>query len=501
MLFLTLGATVALVSRLVYRLFYVPKSLRHLPCVNYYSFARSIVKNEDAVTRVRTVYNLAMKKGNGIFVANFPVNWTVYVAEPMAAKAVLMKKDKFTKCIDIVHELGMGNPIVRFFGVSNVGFVDGDVWKNQRKVMNPAFRKSMPIHMFGDLMQRSFKNIEQDGYQVQVGEFFQRITLDAIGIAGFGFNFGAVDDRHSVWNKTYNVIRDGIKNPLLVMFPRFEWLLKHITPGRAQLDKSVDKINALLMDMAKQKRDQLDGSVDNSVPEHDKDLLTLMLEAELRGEGTTSDEELRANLAAFFMAGHETTANTMSFCVYALATHQDIQEKARAEVLCVLGDEPEDKLPTSDDLRQLTYMEMVLKENLRRYGPASMLLPRISDEDTDLNGTLIPKNTPIVIEIDALHYNPQVWKNPEHFDPERFAPNGENQTSFNGSAWLPFSTGHRICIGLNFSMAQQRTLLAMLLRKYTWTLPENSPHKNGIQIGSFQNSAPESLVIEFHPRY
>ncbi|ORZ22410.1 cytochrome P450 [Absidia repens] len=498
---LSLGATVALICRAIYRIYYVPRSLRHIPSVGYFRLIRSILRREDATTRARTVYGPAIKKGNGIYLANFPITWSVFVSSPIAAKSVLMKTDNFPKSMEIFHALGKENPVVRFFGIDNVAIVNGEKWKKQRKVMNPAFHRAMPVQMFGRLMLKGFKNIEKQDYQVPILDFFQRLTLDALGIAGFGFDFHSVDDPESIWTKTYENVRLGLRSPFSFLFPSMDWLLKYIIPGRKELDKSVDKLNALLMSMAQERRLQVRASIDDNVPDSEKDLLTLMLEAELRGEGTASDEQLRSNLAVFFLAGHETTANTMSFCLYNLAMNKEVQSKARQEVLTVLGDEPVDILPQIDELRQMPYIDMVLKENLRRFGPASMLIARKSQEDFDLNGVFIPKNTPVVVETHALHHNPDVWKNPEQFDPERFAPGGEHETCHEGMAWLPFSSGSRGCLGMNFSLAEQRTFLVMLLRKYEWELPEDSIHRNGVKIQNFQNAAPESLEIKFSSRY
>lgn len=163
--------------------------------------------------------------------------------------------------------------------------------------MNPAFRKSMPIHMFGSLAKKSFKIIEDHpGRQVPILPYFQRVTLDAIGTAGFGFDFGAIENPNSVWPQTYETIRLGLVSPI-VMFPFLDWLLGYLSPNHwGKLNGAIDKLNGLLMDMAKQKREQLQTSVDTLTPENEKDLLTLMLEAELRGEGSASDEELRVSI-------------------------------------------------------------------------------------------------------------------------------------------------------------------------------------------------------------
>ncbi|KAI8090035.1 cytochrome P450 [Halteromyces radiatus] len=500
---LTLGATVALVCRLVFTFCYVPRNLRHLPTVSWLRLFLSILKLEDATQRAKYVYGPAMKKGNGVYLINFPITWTVFVSEPKAAKAILMKTDNFPKSRAVFDALGKNSAVSKFFGNESVAVVNGEKWKNQRKVMNPAFHRAMPVKLFGRLMQKGFAIIDkQPDHEVGALDFFQRLTLDALGNAGFGFDFGSLEDPNSVWTTTYETVRIGLRSPWTFMFPRLEWLFRRIIPARKRMADSVDKLNGLLLEMIQKRRLAVQSpDYDASGPEHEKDLLTLMLEAEMRGEGFTTNEQLRSNIAVFFLAGHETTANTMSFCLYNLAMNKEVQEKARQEVIKVLGDDPVDVLPSIEELRQIPYLDMVLKENLRRYGPAAMTITRKAVEDFDMNGTFIPKGTSVVVEMNALHHNPEVWKNPEHFDPERFAPGNEHDVSHEGMTWIPFSSGSRGCIGQNFSMHEQRVFLTMLLRKYEWELPEDSIHRNGVKIGNFQNAAPQSLRIKFHPRY
>ncbi|KAI8070672.1 cytochrome P450 [Gongronella butleri] len=506
---LTISSAVGLlVCRHLYNLLHVPRNLQHLPAVSFFANFMSIIRPDPPLKRVQNVIGPALAKGNGVYIGNFPVKWTVFIAEPNTAKALLMKPNVFPKSLDIFDALGEQNPLVRFFGKKNVALVNGHVWKSQRKVMNPAFHKSMPVALFGELMQKGYQIIERDGNQLRCLDFFHRLTLDALGLGSFGFDFHALDDPNSVWTTTYEHIRRGFRSPYTFLFPKYDWLLRHIIPGRKQFDASVTKLNALLLDMAHKKRQEIKANAqDDSVPEAEKDLLTLMLEAEMRGEGMMSDDELRSNLAIFFLAGQETTANAMSFFMYNLAVNKDVQTKARQEVLDLLGDAPEDARPTLAETRKLPYLDMVLKENLRRYGPAGMLSARMADEDTVVNGIVIPKKTPVVVDVQSLHHNPSVWKNPGKFDPMRFAQGGEHDTTHHeggdstGLAWMPFSGGQRMCIGMNFSLSEQRTFAAMLLRKYEWELPADSRHKDEVQMPSFQNTCPDDLIVKLTPRY
>ncbi|KAI9307943.1 cytochrome P450 [Cunninghamella echinulata] len=499
---LTLSAAISLIlTQRIYRLFRPPASLRHLPSVNFFKLAYSILKREDPAVRVRKVFGPAMKKGNGIFAANFPLKWSIYISDPVAAKTLLMKNDIFPKTDDLLKALGDDNPIVQFFGTENVAIVNGEKWKNQRKIMNPAFHRSLPVNTFGQLMLTGIKNIENNDHQVFILDFFQRLTLDALGKGVLGVDFEALTNPDSIWTSTYENVRVGLRNPLPFLFPFVDNHFRFLIPGRTKMVKAVQKLNTLILEMANERRQLVKESMqDNSIPESEKDLLTLMLEAEERGEIKTDNDQLRSNLALFFLAGHETTSNSMSFCLYHLARNKDIQEKARQEVLKIMGDEPKDVLPTTDDIRQFEYIDMILKENLRKNSPAGMLQGRKALKDFELNGKLIPKDTIVIVDINSIHYNPDIWHNPDEFNPERFAVGGEHE-QHDGGAWLPFSSGSRQCIGLRFSLAEQRTFLAMLLRKFEWDIPENSVHKNGIRLNNFQFAAPFDLDIKFTPRY
>ncbi|KAI8079521.1 cytochrome P450 [Gilbertella persicaria] len=136
-------------------------------------------------------------------------------------------------------------------------------------------------------------------------------------------------------------------------------------------------LNAMIV----HKREQIEnGDLQNKdLEENEKDLLTLMIESEKRGEGILSNQELQTNICLFFLAGHDTTSNTLSFAMYYLATHPDIQQKAREEAIRVLGDAPMDIIPTIDQAKQFDYINQVIKETLRINGPVVGLVPRISE--------------------------------------------------------------------------------------------------------------------------
>lgn len=124
----------------------------------------------------------------------------------------------------------------------------------------------------------------------------------------------------------------------------------------------------------------------------------------------------------------------------------------------------------------------------------------MATEDVDLNGIFIPKGTRVTVDMHTMHYSPMLWKDPGVFKPDRFLDEGEH-SQHRGLAWLPFSSGGRQCLGMNFSLTEQRVVMSMMLRKYTWELPADSIHRDGVKLNEVNTVAPRTLSIIFQQRY
>ncbi|CAO3626975.1 unnamed protein product [Cunninghamella blakesleeana] len=327
-----------------------------------------------------------------------------------------------------------------------------------------------------------------------------RLTLDVIGRAGFGFDFNATLNPRSEWVETYHTVKDAQQNPIFFLFPFLETKFLWAFPKRRREHQSSVKFHKMLDEIIENKRKTLKEHAD--INDADKDLLTLMLEGEQKGEGSLTTEELNSNLNVFFAAGHDTTSNTLASCLYYLAKNKDVQQRAREEAIHVFGDEPTNITPNADQLKELVYINQVMKETLRMNGPASQITTRYAKKDTEVSGVIIPKDTKITVSIYDIHHNPYVWKNPEHFNPDRFANGGEAERKERGGlSWVPFGSGSRICLGMNFSLAEQRVILSAFLRKYEWDLPEDSIHKDTLITNSLFLITPKDLKLNFKRRY
>ncbi|QIE55188.1 cytochrome P450 [Pikeienuella piscinae] len=198
-----------------------------------------------------------------------------------------------------------------------------------------------------------------------------------------------------------------------------------------------------------------------------EDLMDLMRFAEDPESGRKmTPAELRDNMLAFIVAGHETTALALSWALYLLAIDPAAQERARTEARAALGDGPAE----AAHLPALTYVGQVLEEAMRLYPPAAFLA-RIALDDDRLCGRPIAAGDILMLPIYALHRHHMLWDDPDAFDPDRFAP--EAAKSRHRYQYLPFGAGPRICIGMGFALMEAKLILATLLAK--WRFAPDGP--------------------------
>lgn len=188
--------------------------------------------------------------------------------------------------------------------------------------------------------------------------------------------------------------------------------------------------------------------------------LDLLLEAYDRGE--ISREGIREEVDTFMFEGHDTTAAGLTWALYLLARHPHIQQQVHEEVDKFFEQRPETL--TVNDLKDLRYLECVVKEAQRMF-PSVPFIARRTTEDCHLDGYLAPKGTALGVCTIGLHRNPNVWEAPLEFNPDRFLP--ENSQGRHPYAFVPFSAGPRNCIGQRFALQEEKLVLAHVMRNFT----------------------------------
>jgi cytochrome P450 len=324
--------------------------------------------------------------------------------------------------------------------------------RQHRKLILPAFHHTR-LRAYADTMTHLTRQTTKgwhDGEVFALDRAMMRLTLDIAAQTLFGAHVDlAVVRIERALETAMRVFRRRMMNPLadlLLQLPLPESL--RIRRARADLDRVV-------YDIIRSRRTERRGL------RHDRtDLLALLLETrdEDTGEGLT-DDEIRDEVMTLLLAGHETTANALTWMWALLADHPDIEARLHAEVDAVLGD----RRATFGDLRDLPFTRQVFSEALRLYPPA-WAISRQAVRDTVLGGHRIPAGSVVSISPYVLHHDARLWSAPEAFDPDRFAPDADIKR--HKFAFLPFSAGRRGCIGEQFAWMEGVLVAATVVQRW-----------------------------------
>jgi cytochrome P450 len=193
------------------------------------------------------------------------------------------------------------------------------------------------------------------------------------------------------------------------------------------------------------------------------DFLSILLNAVDENGEKMDDKQLRDEVITLLLAGHETSANVLGWTWCLLAQHPEVEERLCAELEQILAG----RIPTVEDLSQLHYTRMILEETMRLYPPAWVLMRRAIDDD-EIGGYHIPANSSILWSPYWSHRHPDFWEKPEQFYPDHFSE--ELSAKRPHHAYMPFSSGPRVCAGNNFAMTEMQLILATITQRYRVSL-------------------------------
>jgi cytochrome P450 len=232
------------------------------------------------------------------------------------------------------------------------------------------------------------------------------------------------------------------------------------TPTNLRLKRAVRQLDAIVYGFIKERRAS---GGDRG------DLLSMLLQAQDADDGTRmTDKQVRDEAMTLFLAGHETTANALSWTWYLLSQHPEVEAKLAAELEAVLGG----RSPTVADLPRLRYTEMVVLESMRIFPPV-YAFGREAIRECTLGGYRVRRGTTVIMSQWVMHRDPRYFDNPEQFLPERWADGlAKRLPKF---AYLPFGGGPRICIGNSFAMMEAILILATMLSKFRFTVLPDHP--------------------------
>lgn len=210
-------------------------------------------------------------------------------------------------------------------------------------------------------------------------------------------------------------------------------------------------------------RDDLDDIDENDVGEKRRlAFLDLMIESAKNG-ANLNDTDIKEEVDTIMFEGHDTTAAGSSFVLCLLAIHQNIQERVYKEIFDIFGDS--DREATFADTMEMKYLERVIMESLRMYPPVPLIARKLK-QDVQLasENYILPAGATVVIGTFKIHRRPEIYPNPEHFDPDNFLP--ERTQNRHYYSFIPFSAGPRSCVGRKYAMLKLKVLLSTILRNY-----------------------------------
>jgi cytochrome P450 len=366
-----------------------------------------------------------------LFLHNFLVNKPEYIEHVLLTNHANYRKSEFLR-----HMLGplLGEGLL---------ISEGEFWRRQRRIAAPAFHSRRIADFVAtmaactDAMLARWHTTAQP---FDVAGEMMALTLDIISRT----MFSADVSRDVATVRRLMDVAVGLRVSMLDLFGLPQWLPRF---QPKDFRRAIAEFDAL---MSARRANAADHG----------DLLAMLLSARDAETGERmSDKQLRDEAITIFAAGHETTANALSWVWYLLARHPDAEARLHDEIDRVLGG----RTPGFADLAELKWTRMVIDETMRLYPPAHAISRTAIEEDW-IGGVRIPPRASVTVSIYMTHRNPNLWAEPERFDPERFAPQAVAQR--HRFAYLSFGGGPRICIGNGFAITEAQVIVATIAQRY-----------------------------------
>ncbi|MCI0349170.1 MAG: cytochrome P450, partial [Acidobacteriales bacterium] len=319
----------------------------------------------------------------------------------------------------------------------------------QRRLAQPAFQRQRIQEYAGCMLSQAAKLSARwrDGQQIDAHAEMMRLALLIAAESLFGA------DVESEAPKISEALSSFMRLFGLSFVPFAELLERLPIPAMTRFRRSLAELDGLIYRMIEARRSDPRKSERN-------DLLSLLLRAQDEETGgRMTDRQLRDECVTLLLAGHETTANTLTMAWYLLASHPDAEKKLHMELETLRGD----REPVLSDLQNLRYTESVLAETMRLYPPA-WVIGREATDDFELGGYKIPRGSTLLMSQWVMHRDRRYWSDPEAFDAERWKPEiAEMRAKY---AYFPFGAGSRQCIGESFAWMESTLVLAALARQW-----------------------------------
>jgi cytochrome P450 len=334
---------------------------------------------------------------------------------------------------------------------------EGESWFWQRRLAQPVFQQKR-IDRYGVTMveyTEQMLDTWHDGEAHDVHADMMRLTLQIVMKCIFDTDVDSGEA--AVVSNALDVAMHWFESKRRQNFLVWEWLPR---PENVRYRQAIAQMDEAIYSLIRARRSQTTAS---------HDLLSMLMNARDEETGQQMDDKLlRDEVATLMLAGHETTANALSWTWMLLAQHPAARQKLQAELQQVLAG----RSPTLADLRQLTYTNQIVKESMRLYPPVAVF-GREAAQDCTIGDYEIHQGTVITISQWVMHRHPQYFDNPESFEPERWTDEFEKQLP--RGVYIPFGDGPRVCIGKGFAQMEAGLLLATIAQRFELDLEPGYP--------------------------
>lgn len=361
-----------------------------------------------------------------------------YLATGPEAVATVMQNT------DIFYKDNLTRYIVTPLFGGGLGLSDGSDHRRKRKMVAPALYASR-IKAYSQVMSEyvlEVVNSWQEGAVFSLEHMMTDLTLRIIAKTMFNSQLVRTDELLSAIQTVIVQVGKKLREPIPVPYAI-------PTKGNREMLaalKVLENIVYRIMDEFRGAGEEVDN------------VLAMLLRARDENGQPLTDKQIRDEMMELLIAGHETCAHLLTWLFYELDRHPEVRQKLEAEIDSVLGDQP----ATYEDMRRLTYTEMVLKEALRLY-PAVWLTSRQPLQEVEIMGNKVAKGSIIFVSPFVSHRQPDQFEKPTEFDPERFA--GRPERNWPDCRYFPFGAGSHICAGAEYAIAESTIILAAIIRK------------------------------------
>ncbi|CAK6977493.1 cytochrome P450 4F3 [Scomber scombrus] len=352
---------------------------------------------------------------------------------------------------------------------------NGEEWSRKRRLLTPAFHFDIlknyvvKFNTSADTMHEKWRRLVAEGRNnIEMFDHVTLMTLDSLLQCAFSYNSNC---QHSPSEYVSAIVElsDLVIDRRHRILHHWDWFYWKTQQGR-QFKKALSIVHRFTREVVQQRRalirQQAETKSQSNVTtrkNRKKDFVDIILLSKDEDGQGLADEEILPEAHTFMFAGHDTTASAICWTLYNLARHEDYQERCRQEVMDLMQGRDSHGIEW-DDLSNLPFTTMCIRESLRLHAPVQAVTRRYTQDMPLPEGRTVPEGVICVVSIYGTHHNPAVWTNPHEFNPLRFDPtNTEGRAAH---AFIPFSSGPRNCIGQKFALAELRVVVALTLLRF-----------------------------------